>query len=44
MALGTLGARAGSIDGENGFTFGLLYGLELQAARCARAAAAKLAT
>ncbi|MFD6061041.1 CYTH and CHAD domain-containing protein [Rhodococcus wratislaviensis] len=47
VALGTLrtlGARAGSTDGENGFTFGLLYGLELQAARRARDDAARLAT
>ena len=47
MALGTLralGARAGSTDAENGFTFGLLYGLELQAARRARDDAARLAT
>ena len=47
MALGTLrtlGARAGSTDGENGFTFGLLYGLELQAARRARQDAARLTT
>jgi hypothetical protein len=47
VALGTLrtlGARAGSTAGENGFTFGLLYGLELQAARRARDDAAKLAT
>ncbi|MFZ2173587.1 MAG: CYTH and CHAD domain-containing protein [Rhodococcus sp. (in: high G+C Gram-positive bacteria)] len=47
VALGTLrtlGARAGSTGGENGFTFGLLYGLELQAARRAREDAARLAT
>lgn len=47
VALGTLrtlGARAGSTDGENGFTFGLLYGLELQAAQRARDDAARLAT
>ncbi|UOT03862.1 CYTH and CHAD domain-containing protein [Rhodococcus opacus] len=47
VALGTLrtlGARAGSTDGENGFTFGLLYGLELQAARRARDDVARLAT
>ena len=47
VALGilrTLGARAGSTGGENGFTFGLLYGLELQAARRARDDAARLAT
>ena len=47
VALGTLralGARAGSTDAENGFTFGLLYGLELQAARRARDDAARLAT
>ncbi|MDV6280565.1 CYTH and CHAD domain-containing protein [Rhodococcus jostii] len=47
VALGTLrdlGARAGSTGGENGFTFGLLYGLELQAARRARDDAARLTT
>ncbi|WP_370184178.1 CYTH and CHAD domain-containing protein [Rhodococcus wratislaviensis] len=47
VALGTLrtlGARAGNTGGENGFTFGLLYGLELQAARRAREDAAMLAT
>ncbi|MFC0454667.1 CYTH and CHAD domain-containing protein [Rhodococcus jostii] len=47
VALGTLrtlGARAGNTDGENGFTFGLLYGLELQAARRARDDAARLTT
>ncbi|OWY81558.1 CYTH and CHAD domain-containing protein [Rhodococcus sp. BUPNP1] len=37
-----LGARAGATPGENGFTFGLLYGLELQAARQARLDAARL--
>jgi CHAD domain-containing protein len=41
--LRTLGARAGNTAGENGFTFGLLYGLELQAARRARDDAARLA-
>ncbi|EHI43420.1 hypothetical protein OPAG_06697 [Rhodococcus opacus PD630] len=47
VALGTLralGARAGSTGGENGFTFGLLYGLELQAAQRAREDAARLTT
>ena len=47
VALGTLrtlGAHAGNTDGENGFTFGLLYGLELQAARRARDDAARLTT
>jgi len=47
VALGTLrtlGARARNTGGENGFTFGLLYGLELQAARRARDGAARLAT
>ncbi|QHE70897.1 CYTH and CHAD domain-containing protein [Rhodococcus sp. WAY2] len=46
VALGTLralGARAGTTEGENGFTFGLLYGLELQAAQRAREDAAQLA-
>lgn len=38
------GARAGTTPGENGFTFGLLYGLELQAAERARRHAADLAT
>ncbi|WP_024793899.1 CYTH and CHAD domain-containing protein [Tomitella biformata] len=38
-----LGARADVAPGENGFTFGLLYGLELQRARQARADAARLA-
>ncbi|NGP07366.1 CHAD domain-containing protein [Rhodococcus sp. 14C212] len=38
------GARAGTTAGENGFTFGLLYGLELQAAERARRHAADLAT
>lgn len=42
--LRTLGARAGSTPGENGFAFGLLYGLELQAAQRARADAADLTT
>ncbi|MEE2034995.1 CYTH and CHAD domain-containing protein [Rhodococcus chondri] len=37
-----LGARAGTTPGENGFTFGLLYGLELQAVRQARMDAARL--
>ncbi|MDV7246750.1 MULTISPECIES: CYTH and CHAD domain-containing protein [Rhodococcus] len=37
-----LGARAGTTPGENGFTFGLLYGLEQQAARQARVNAARL--
>ncbi|BAH55942.1 MULTISPECIES: CYTH and CHAD domain-containing protein [Rhodococcus] len=40
--LRTLGARAGSTPGENGFAFGLLYGLELQAAQRARADATRL--
>ncbi|MFE5706730.1 CYTH and CHAD domain-containing protein [Rhodococcus koreensis] len=40
--LRTLGARAGTTPGENGFAFGLLYGLELQAAQRARADAARL--
>ncbi|MGW5149843.1 CYTH and CHAD domain-containing protein [Rhodococcus koreensis] len=47
VALGTLralGARAETTDGENGFTFGLLYGLELQSAGRARDDAAALAT
>ncbi|QTJ67891.1 CYTH and CHAD domain-containing protein [Rhodococcus sp. ZPP] len=47
VALGplrTLGARAGTTEGENGFTFGLLYGLELQAAQRAREDAAQLAS
>ena len=47
VALGTLralGARAGTTEGENGFTFGLLYGLELLAAQRAREDAAQLAT
>lgn len=38
------GARAGTTPGENGFTFGLLYGLELQAADRARRHAADRAT
>ncbi|UGQ42422.1 CHAD domain-containing protein [Rhodococcus aetherivorans] len=38
------GARAGTTPGENGFTFGLLYGLELQAAEQARRHASDLAT
>ncbi|UOT03904.1 CYTH and CHAD domain-containing protein [Rhodococcus opacus] len=42
--LRTLGARAGTTPGENGFTFGLLYGLELQNARQAREDAARLAS
>jgi CHAD domain-containing protein len=42
--LRTLGARAGATPGENGFTFGLLYGLELQKARQAREDAARLAS
>jgi CHAD domain-containing protein len=42
--LRALGARAGTTPGENGFTFGLLYGLELQKARQARADAARLAS
>lgn len=41
--LRALGARAGTTPGENGFAFGLLYGLELQAARRAREDAARLA-
>ncbi|MFC0446825.1 CYTH and CHAD domain-containing protein [Rhodococcus jostii] len=41
--LRTLGARAGTTSGENGFTFGLLYGLELERARQAREDAAQLA-
>ncbi|WP_172653004.1 CYTH and CHAD domain-containing protein [Rhodococcus opacus] len=40
--LRTLGARAGTTPGENGFAFGLLYGLEKQAAQQARADAARL--
>lgn len=40
--LRTLGARAGTTPGENGFAFGLLYQLELQAAQRARADAARL--
>ncbi|MFZ2175022.1 MAG: CYTH and CHAD domain-containing protein [Rhodococcus sp. (in: high G+C Gram-positive bacteria)] len=39
-----LGARAGTTPGENGFTFGVLYGLELEAAHKARADAARLVT
>lgn len=42
--LRALGARAGSTPGENGFAFGLLYGLELQAAERSRADAARLAS
>ncbi|MFD9666597.1 CHAD domain-containing protein [Rhodococcus sp. NPDC059968] len=42
--LRTLGARAGSTPGENGFTFGLLYGLEQHAAQQARVDATRLAT
>jgi CHAD domain-containing protein len=42
--LRTLGARAGATPGENGFTVGLLYGLELQKARQAREDAARLAS
>lgn len=42
--LRALGARAGATEGENGFTFGLLYGLELQAAQRARDEAETLAT
>ncbi|MBC2640203.1 MULTISPECIES: CYTH and CHAD domain-containing protein [unclassified Rhodococcus (in: high G+C Gram-positive bacteria)] len=42
--LRTLGARAGSTPGENGFTFGLLYGLEQQAAENARIRASHLST
>ncbi|MFC9833345.1 CHAD domain-containing protein [Rhodococcus sp. NPDC127530] len=42
--LRTLGARAGTTPGENGFTFGLLYGLEQQAAQHARTQATELAT
>ncbi|CAG7623110.1 CYTH and CHAD domain-containing protein [Rhodococcus opacus] len=42
--LRALGARAGATEGENGFTFGLLYGLELQAAQRARDEAEELAT
>ncbi|WP_416061161.1 CHAD domain-containing protein [Rhodococcus indonesiensis] len=38
------GARAGTTPGENGFTFGLLYGLELQAAERARRQAAEVTT
>ncbi|GGL24515.1 CYTH and CHAD domain-containing protein [Nocardia jinanensis] len=41
--LRALGARAGTTPGENGFAFGLLYGLERQAAQRARAHAARLA-
>lgn len=41
-ALLALGSRAGA-GGENGFTLGLLYGLESQRARRARAEAARLA-
>ncbi|MFD9664398.1 CHAD domain-containing protein [Rhodococcus sp. NPDC059968] len=40
--LRTLGARAGTTPGENGFAFGLLYGLEQQAAQRARADAVRL--
>lgn len=40
--LRALGARAGVTEGENGFTFGLLYALELENARQARADAAHL--
>ncbi|PQP23941.1 CYTH and CHAD domain-containing protein [Rhodococcus opacus] len=40
--LRTLGARAGTTPGENGFAFGLLYGLERQAAQQARADVARL--
>ena len=40
--LRTLGARASTTPGENGFAFGLLYGLERQAAQLARADAARL--
>ena len=43
QTLRALGARAGNTPGENGFAFGLLYGLELQAAQRARADAARLA-
>ncbi|MFC0451222.1 CYTH and CHAD domain-containing protein [Rhodococcus jostii] len=42
--LRTLGARAGTTPGENGFTFGLLYGLEQQAAQHARTRATRLTT
>jgi CHAD domain-containing protein len=42
--LRTLGARAGITPGENGFTFGLLYGLEQQAAENARIRASHLST
>lgn len=42
-ALRKMGVRAGKALGENGFTFGLLYGLELGRARQARAEAARLA-
>ncbi|EME64195.1 hypothetical protein G352_13595 [Rhodococcus ruber BKS 20-38] len=38
------GARAGTTPGENGFTFGLLYGLELRAADRARRRASDLTT
>ncbi|MFD9668419.1 CYTH and CHAD domain-containing protein [Rhodococcus sp. NPDC059968] len=42
QTLCTLGARAGTTPGENGFAFGLLYGLEQRAAQQARADAARL--
>ncbi|TFI41681.1 CYTH and CHAD domain-containing protein [Rhodococcus sp. 1R11] len=40
--LRTLGARAGTTSGENGFTFGLLFERERRAAELARAEASKL--
>ncbi|TQC48879.1 hypothetical protein EEB14_12985 [Rhodococcus sp. WS4] len=39
-----LGARAGTIPGESGFTFGLLYGLERRAAQHVRTRATRLTT
>ena len=40
--LRTLGARAGTTSGENGFTFGLLFERERRAAELARDEASKL--
>lgn len=42
--LRTLGARAGTAPGENGFTFGLLYALEQRNADNARTRVARLVT